>query len=85
MLKARKSFVNSKNYSYLCIAKQKNNAPWCNGNTTGFGPVVMGSSPVGASIHRCSSVGRVRGLGPRCRRFESCHLYYQKFKLIKRR
>lgn len=43
----------------------------------------MGSSPVGASKHRCSSVGRVRGLGPRCRRFESCHLYYQNSNSLK--
>ncbi len=25
-------------------------------------------------VSRCSSDGRVLGLGPRCRRFESCHL-----------
>ena len=37
-------------------------------------------------IYRCSSVGRVLGLGPRCRRFEPCHLYKQQkmyWKIIK--
>ena len=33
-------------------------------------------------IHRCSSVGRVLGLGPRCRRFEPCHLYKRTKKCI---
>ncbi len=32
--------------------KIKNIGPWCNGNTTGFDPVIGGSSPPGPAILR---------------------------------
>ena len=57
MLKARKSFGNSKIIRTFASSKQKKdkksyinkNAPWCNGNTTGFGPVIASSNLTGAS------------------------------------
>ena len=32
------------------FASKSKFGPWCNGNTTGFGSVIMGSSPVGPTI-----------------------------------
>lgn len=52
--KIKKKFAETKKCSKFALAKQNNsdvrqtwNGPWCNGNTTVFGAVFLGSSPSG--------------------------------------
>ena len=55
---------------YLC-SRNIGIGPWCNGNTTGFGSVIMGSSPVGPTPEKpCSDV--------RCAAFPYPHVVFRR-------